>query len=779
MFFLEHRGKIIGILIFPLVLSLLWACNQEDKKSDFNLGFEVLNKNSAKPADWIFFGNEGYTFNIDSTEKIKGNYSLSIKRNSDFGKFGACAMVIPSPMEGDTLTLSGFVKSENVEGSAGLWMRVDDSINQVLAFDNMRDRPITGTRAWQKYFIKLPYSSSRAERVIVGGLLHGTGEIWIDDLHLSIDGKSISTVKLKDSIVTPQEVKDSDEVEASGFLNVELTPDKVNELANLGMLWGFLKYYHPAVINGKVNWDEELFRILPDIMISANPNQAYQLMEKWVDGLGTVPVCRNCSNSLENKIKIHPQLGDLLKANNLPKSLIRKIEFIYNNYSMPRNDYYVSLNRLGNPIFKNEIKYNSTPYPTAAIRLLALYRYWNMIQYFYPYRYLIKDWDQVLSESIKSFIKATDKYDYLNACLKLIAKIRDTHARINGNNATLDTLKGVRMTPFKAEFVENKLVVVGYYMDISAIKNKIHIGDIIEKINGITVDSLIRRYLPLTSASNHARQLFELSSSNGFLLRGNKQTVDVVVKRKGVEKNLAFQTIPFYEADNIDEIDSSLHQKGYQLLNAHIGYIYPAKLKTGDLDSIKSLFAMTKGIVIDMRCYPSIFMPFTFGSWLKKNYTPFAQYTSCSLIKPGAVVDRKIVSNGGSFIPNSGNGFYYGLSNSAASNKKVDHYKGKLVIIVNSETLSQAEYTTMSLGSVPGAKVIGSVSAGADGNISSIELPGGVLTWISGIGIYYPDGSPTQRVGVKIDVAVKTTVKDIMEKRDPFLRKAIEIVDQN
>ena len=658
-------------------------------------------------------------------------------------------------------------------------MRVDDSSKHKIAFDNMRDRPITGTRAWQKYTIKLPYNSGLARRVIVGGLLRGTGEIWVDDLHVSIDGKSISKIKLKDSIAKVKKVRDTAEVEASGFLNVELTPDKIDELTNLGMLWGFLKYYHPAVMNGKVNWDDELFRILPDIMISAKPEQAYQVMEKWIDGLGTVPVCRNCSNSLENVVKFQPRLGNLLKADNLPKSLIRKIKFIYNNYSSPPDDYYVSLNRLGNPIFKNEIEYNTTPYPTAAIRLLALYRYWNMIQYFYPYRYLIQNWDQVLSEFIRPFITAKDKYDYLNACLKLIAKIQDTHARINDYNATLDSLKGMRITPFKAEFVENKLVVVGYYSDRSAITHKIQIGDIIEKINGVTVDSLIRRYLPLTSASNHSRQLFELSSSSGFLLRGNKLIVDIVVRRKRMKRNVTLQTIPFYEADNIDRIDSVLHQKGYQLLSANIGYIYPAKLKTGDLDSIKGLFAMTKGIILDMRCYPSIFMPFTFGSWLKKKHTPFAQYTVCSLMKPGAVVDRNIVSNGGNFIPNSGSGFYYGLNISTASNKKVDHYKGKLVMIVNSETLSQAEYTTMSLSSVPGAKVIGSTTAGADGNISLIKLPGGIQTYISGIGIYYPDGTPTQRVGVKIDVTVRPTIKDIIEKRDPLLQKATEMIGQN
>ncbi|MGA2038952.1 MAG: hypothetical protein ABSH42_06715 [Bryobacteraceae bacterium] len=49
----------------------------------------------------------------------------------------------------------------------------------------------------------------------------------------------------------------------------------------------------------------------------------------------------------------------------------------------------------------------------------------------------------------------------------------------------------------------------------------------------------------------------------------------------------------------------------------------------------------------------------------------------------------------------------------------------------------------------PNAFVIGSTTAGADGNVSQIPLPGGQRTMISGIGVFYPDKRPTQRVGIE------------------------------
>ena len=47
-----------------------------------------------------------------------------------------------------------------------------------------------------------------------------------------------------------------------------------------------------------------------------------------------------------------------------------------------------------------------------------------------------------------------------------------------------------------------------------------------------------------------------------------------------------------------------------------------------------------------------------------------------------------------------------------------------------------------------GGIVLGSTTAGADGNVSNIPLPGGLRTMISGIGVFYPDKGPTQRVGI-------------------------------
>ena len=134
--------------------------------------------------------------------------------------------------------------------------------------------------------------------------------------------------------------------------------------------------------------------------------------------------------------------------------------------------------------------------------------------------------------------------------------------------------------------------------------------------------------------------------------------------------------------------------------------------------------------------------------------TEFARFTIGDLSNPGA--------------------FHWGEV--ASLQPSEPHYAGKVVILVDEVSLSQAEYTTMALRSVRGATVIGSTTAGADGNVSQIPLPSGISTMISGIGIFYPDKSPTQRIGMIPDLEVKPTIAGIRDGRDEVLEAAVRQV---
>jgi C-terminal processing protease CtpA/Prc len=95
------------------------------------------------------------------------------------------------------------------------------------------------------------------------------------------------------------------------------------------------------------------------------------------------------------------------------------------------------------------------------------------------------------------------------------------------------------------------------------------------------------------------------------------------------------------------------------------------------------------------------------------------------------------------------------------------------VILIDEATQSQAEFTAMAFRTAPRAIVVGSTTAGADGNVVPVPLPGGIDTRITHAGVFYPDRTPTQRVGIVPDLVVRPTIRGIREGRDEVLEAGV------
>lgn len=728
-----------------LFIIFLIACYSAKAQVTFNGNFETLTLD-GKPTGWDMAFNTGpsYKIKLDSAVKLQGKYAVSIAYDTGKVFFGAINHHIKQTFIGNTLILRGHIKTENVEGFASLFLSingVDGQIGQV----GMRNQKLNGTNDWKEYNIEVPYNEGDAVSLDVGAYLRGKGKIWVDSLRLYLDNSPIQ----KAPIVSFKALKDTAFAKGSGIDSVMINKPNTVYLTLLGQLWGFLKYHHPAIAKGDYNWDNELFRILPQYLKCTTNAQVSALLERWVDGLGKPEPCLKCKPwTTEKNIVIKPDYGIVFNNTVFNKSLNAKLRYILDNHDSTQN-YYVSL--AGRLKFTHE-KSSNLPYPDAGHRLLALYRYWNIIQYFSPNRNLITEgWHNMLPKFIPQFAGAQNKTEYALAVNKLIAHIHDSHAFILSD--IIDEYQGVYQLPVAAHFVEGKLVVTGYYKDTLNVKDKFKVGDVITAINGTTINKLMERYLPLMSSSNYDTKLRDMPSR--YLLRSNNKLFDITLLRN---KQTIRISAAAAEKDKINSDDFSrsphANEPGYYLINKDIGYVFGNMFKNSNLDNIKSTFKNTRGIIVDMRCYPKDEM-LPFVDYIKPLETPFVQFTSGSLKYPGL----------------------FTISESQQVGKKSDdNYTGKVIVIVNALAQSNAEYITMAFQSSPNVTVIGSTSAGADGTITPIVLPGMFTTYISGIGVRYPDGTNAQRSGVKIDYVVRPTIKGIKENRDELLEKAQELI---
>jgi hypothetical protein len=137
----------------------------------------------------------GYSVDIDRTISHDGKSSARIKAvvptPTGFGSL--MQMSKADKFLGKRVRMSAWVRVENVVGSSGLWLRVDGQ-NQdptdPLIIDTMRDRPIVGTRNWQRYEIVLDVAKE-AHDIAFGAVLWGNGTLWVDEMRFEIVGNDV------------------------------------------------------------------------------------------------------------------------------------------------------------------------------------------------------------------------------------------------------------------------------------------------------------------------------------------------------------------------------------------------------------------------------------------------------------------------------------------------------------------------------------------------------------------------------------------------------------
>ncbi len=549
----------------------------------------------------------------------------------------------------------------------------------------------------------------------------------------------------------PNDDKEFDK--GSGIKRVAVTKQSIAALELLGRVWGFVKYHHPTVTEGKVNWDYELFRVLPKYIAAKSTEKQSEILLGWIKSLGEYESLAKAPNFDEtHTLTPNYKWLDKVESSALADELnaLRAAKRTWNNF-------YAGILLSHKPF--NEQAYPQFDYPDAGFRLLSVYRFWNIIQYYSPYRNLTdKDWDAVLAEYIPRFLNAKDGLGYRLVAMELICELHDTHASIRGPDKIISEFRGTKIAPLQLRFVEGKLVVSGYIEKFAVDENELRIGDIVTTIDGVSVRDWVQTKGRYFCASNEAAKMRIIAQS---ILRTNGDRLALTLDRNG--KELPVEVACFDRSD-VGKAAAAQHLKRqpWKVLDAGVAYLYTGTLTKED--NQKEQFSKEldgkKALVVDLRCYPSQTIVLTLGNQLVSKRTVFAKFTTPNLTTPGSFefsYDAKIGS--------------WGLFN------KQEAFPGKVAILVDENSQSQAEFTAMAFRVAPQTRVFGSTTAGADGDIRGLNLPGDIKTRISAKGVYTPDGKDTQRVGIIPDARVTPTIEGIKSGRDEVLEAAIDWIN--
>jgi carboxyl-terminal processing protease len=525
------------------------------------------------------------------------------------------------------------------------------------------------------------------------------------------------------------------------------------KLESLAKVWGFLKYYHPEVAKGKIDWDAELFTKIKEVEKVQTKEELSQVYGTWLTQLGKVKPCKKCDNAIPDSLKRNLDLSWMTDESLFTPEVTEKLAYIRDNRNQGRNHYvqprYPFLKIQA--YFKNEKPYEELPpLPAEEYRLLGLFRYWNIINYFFPYKYLTDDnWHQVLTDMLPRFQEASTPTEYHLAMKELTVKIDDGHSFFH--TPYIGQHFGAYYVPFYTQLVGDKALVSQIYHEGFASSSGISHGDVIIKVNGQPVLQALAPNLKYNAGSNDA---YKLHKANYYLFNSpTSDPVTVTVDRDGEEHEISVKRYPFARFGYTPPTTTS--EKPWKILADGIGYINMGPLTVKQVKSAMKDVCNTEAIILDLREYPKPTLNAMAAALLADKHVT-ATFTYPDLSYPG--VFRPIIRG------------RYGKKNNR------DHYKGKVVLLVNHGTMSTGEFVTMAYRMAPNATTIGNQTAGADGNIVDIVFPGGFVANMSGLGVYYPDGRETQRVGVDIDIEVKPTIESIRKGEDEILNRALEFI---
>jgi hypothetical protein len=520
------------------------------------------------------------------------------------------------------------------------------------------------------------------------------------------------------------------------------TKTTIAQLATLGKVWGFLKYFHPAVAKGNPDWDSALLRMIPLAEKAGSKPKFDSLLETWYRSLpaaqlATTPVSWKADSIVRTFTEQDIQRFAVSKW--LKEQLVQ----LY-LYHLPNTNRYATRYYNGyryDHIIHDEKAYDKPLCPTRSVRVLTLFRYWNTINYFYPHRARIPQWDTVLTAYIRPFLQADNVNQYQQAVLELIHELPDSHSFIDGPGIN------DKFPPFRIDHVK-----AGYLVsesDDSVVKRwDIRVGDEIIIVNGKSVQQRETELLKITTGTN-TPSLYR-NIARGLLVNGDS-IAQVGLKRK---RELITRTVALHNWEGDSKIPRS-SKPLWEELEKGIWYVRFCRIKNAD--TVRQLFSdihNARAVIWEMRGYPNYNVSVALNKFLFAVKTTFSAQQNAWDYYPGAFVK----SSSDYFIPEG---------------KEAMIYNGPLIILVDERTQSLSESVTMTLKQRANSYIIGRQTAGTTGNITWLTLPGALEVSYTGVGVVGVQGSFHQGNGIKIDLEVPTNREYLLQGRDPIQEKAL------
>lgn len=378
-------------------------------------------------------------------------------------------------------------------------------------------------------------------------------------------------------------------------------------------------------------------------------------------------------------------------------------------------------------------------------RLAGVALGWGVFQHFYPYFDVVDtDWDSALAPALKKAAEDPDEISYLQTLWEMTAQLNDGHANVSNS-----ALGATTFLPLSLQWAGAELVVVGTHKSAG---DSVKRGDVVVSIDGKSADECYRLASKWISAATDGWQ--RRQSINRIMIDlPTADPVSVTLRRSdSMTYSIALARVKEWPANTTTRRPDN----GVELAPG-IVYFNLDRATIAELNRVMAKLERARGIVFDLRGYPG-----QAGTELMRHLIDVPATSAVWIVPVVTLPDQERVK-------------WSELERWALAPKS-PRLLGKIVFLSGGGAISYAESIMGIVESYKFGEIVGSTTAGTNGNVNLFTLPGGFLVSFTGMIVLKHDGSRHHGVGIAPTVPVVPTAAGIAAGKDEVLEKAVEVL---
>lgn len=631
-----------------------------------------------------------------------------------------------SALRGSVLRFAVEIRTELMAGGASFAMNQIDR-DESVAFVTLNGREPVGTTPWTTHMLEVPLSDN-ADTLRAFFWMHGDGEgeAWFRNPRLTLDG-----VPLGASTAVEEPARESG-------ISALASADRAADIAFAMRIWGFAKYHHPAFTQAARDADRDLFALMRSVLERTSADRA-RVVLRWLKKLptdGQPPQVRQANQP--NPVRVSLSWIDRTGpgAATLRKELARWVDA---QTQLGTQKHVRLAEDSGEPLFDEELTYN-VPGGDVGYRLLAAARIWNAINYWFAYREILgEEWNDVLEHTVRDLLDAGSTRDAATVLERMLATVQDSHVMLDHPV----------LAPERACFLPVSVRIIdGQPIVLRSATSLLRPGDRIEAIGGQSTRSLLEAISLRTAVSTPPARWPMIAQA---IVRGPcAKDVDVNVEREGVTRRILISY-------GKKKVPAEPDMPGWKRFDS-VFYLNAAEMAVSGVAEFVAAATGTKdtrratGLIIDLRGYPRDMLVASLGQHLVATRSNIAQFGQAHMGRPG---DFPYVAM-------------------TTLDPAIPFLDLPVAILIDETTISRAEYHAMAWRHAPRSVLIGTRTAGTNGDVSTLPLPDGGMVRFTGVRLNDASGDRFQGVGLTPDIVVKVVRADIANGRDAQLERALE-----